>query len=265
MRLRTVIADDEPLAVTHLCAKLATIDDLEVVAIARDGAGALEAIRRHRPNLLILDIAMPNLTGIDVVEAVDDADPPAVIFISAHDQFAVDAFRTGATDYLLKPLDPERLRQAIDRVRLLLQQRSAEQRIGELRQVVTALRKEAQRRREQDYEDSFWVSSRGQLSRVMVRDVLWFGSEGDYVRIHTDAQQFLIHESLRSLEQRLDPDRFVRVHRQAIVALAAVASLQRLAFGAVRLNLANGDAVNVGRYYRDALQSILARPSLPSH
>ncbi len=257
MMLRAVVADDEPLAVRRLLVELARIETVDVVGVAKDGEEALRLIRKRKPNLVFLDIAMPNLSGIDVVEAIDTANPPAVIFISAHDQFAVQAFRTGATDYLLKPLDGERLREAVGRARTALEHRQAELRLAELKEVVAALRSQAAERGKQHYEDSIWVTRKGQLARIAVGDVIWFESDGDYVRIHTAEQEHFVHQSLRGLEQKLDPAEFVRVHRQAIVRIKSVVSLERGSFGSVRIHLANGASTNVGRSYRHALQSIL--------
>jgi DNA-binding LytR/AlgR family response regulator len=255
--VRTVIADDEPLALTRLRQELSDIPEIQVIGAASDGAQALEMITRERPDLVILDIAMPVLSGIEIIEALGGENPPAVVLLSAHDQFAVDAFREGAVDYLLKPLDGTRLRQAIDRACSALLTRNAEQRIRELKHVIDALRSQ-EALREDRYEKDLWIPHRGEMIRVPLAGIDWFGVDGDYVVIHAAGQEFLMHESLRNLGTRLDPSKFARVHRNAIVRIEGVASVERLRFG-YRLRLVSGDLVSVGRTYRDALNLIAPR------
>jgi DNA-binding LytR/AlgR family response regulator len=258
MRLRAVIADDEPLAVRRIEQALAAIADIEIVGAASTGRETLSLIGESRPDLVLLDIAMPELSGLDVVEALDPESPPAVIFVSAHDRFAVDAFREGAVDYLMKPLDSDRLRQAVDRARLMLRTRDAEQRIGELRAALEALRLQHGPPEAPAYERHLWVARRGATIRIAVDEVRWFGVEGDYVVLHVGESEHLIHDSLRSLETRLDPARYVRVHRNAIVRIDSVEAIERLRFGAFRLRLDDGTPVKVGRTYRDSVRRILA-------
>jgi len=256
--MRAIVADDEPLAVRRLIDALVKSGKAELVGSAKDGAEAVALIRSERPDLAVLDIAMPAVSGIDVVEAIDLAHPPAFIFVSAHRQYALEAFQTGAVDYLLKPLDRERFAKALDRARQALVSRTAQQRIEELGAPIEALRSEEARRSAKVANRSFWTNSKARLTRIPLDDVLWFGSDGDYVRLHTDEREHLIHESLRNLEQTLNPRQFVRVHRQAIVRTAAVSAIERLAFGAMRAVLLNGDVVPIGRSYRGALQAIMA-------
>jgi DNA-binding LytR/AlgR family response regulator len=262
--LRAIVADDEPLAVRRLVAALARHGKVEVVATAADGAEALDAIGRRRPDLLFLDIAMPNLSGIDVVEAMDVEHPPAVIFVSAHRQYALDAFQTGAVDYLLKPLDRERLHVAIERAAAALANRDARERLIEMRAVVDALRQEDKRRRDADREQGLWVSRKGQVVRVSLSAVIWFASDGDYVRITTLDGEHFINDSLRNLEARLDQAQFIRVHRQAIVNIRAIASIRRGRAGIDLLNLANGDQVRVGRAYRPLVKGLLDGDVVPA-
>lgn len=256
-RLRTLVADDEPLAVSRLVAALAKLEGIELVGTADEGSEALALIKRVQPELVFLDIAMPNLNGIDVVEAMDIESPPAVIFVSAHAQYALDAFRTGAVDYLLKPLDRTRLAQAVRRAEMALRSRSAHQRIEELRIAVESLRLEEARRAAAEADNSFWVAAKGRVERVPLSAVLWFASDGDYVRINTSTAEHFISDSLRNLESHLDPKEFIRVHRQAIVRISAITSVRRARVGLDMLRLANGDWVRVGRAYRPHLRKLL--------
>ena len=254
--MRVVIADDEPLALRRLQIALDAIPDVEIVGVADDGKQALDLIDSLSPDIVLLDIRMPEMSGLELVDALDHPSPPAVIFITAYDSFAVEAFREGAIDYLLKPLDEDRLRIAIERAQLALATRDASQRIAELREALTSLQREEAAREKPAYEEYIWVSSRGQVIRVPVDDVHWFEAEGDYVVIHAD-RNHLIHDSLRDLESRLDPQRFLRVHRGAIVCIQSVVGLDRSDFGAVRLRLVDGAEVAVSRSYKKATLSAL--------
>ncbi len=254
--MRVVIADDEPLALRRLQIALDAIPEVEIVGVADDGKQALDLIDSLSPDIVLLDIRMPEMSGLELVDALDHPSPPAVIFITAYDSFAVEAFREGAIDYLLKPLDEDRLRIAIERAQLALATRDASQRIAELREALTSLQREEAAREKPAYEEYIWVSSRGQVIRVPVDDVHWFEAEGDYVVIHAD-RNHLIHDSLRDLESRLDPQRFLRVHRSAIVCVQSVVGLDRSDFGAVRLRLVDGAEVAVSRSYKKATLSAL--------
>ena len=257
MTLRIVIADDEPLALRRMEIALAEMPDVEIVGTASDGEQALQLINALSPDIVLLDIRMPELSGLQLVEALDHPSPPAVIFITAYDTFAVEAFREGAVDYLLKPLDENRLRIAIERAQRALTTRDAGERISELRTALESLRREEALREKADYEEYLWVSARGHVIRVPVNDVHWFEAEGDYVLVHSADRSHLIHDSLRDLEGRLDPRRFLRVHRSAIVRMQSVVGLDRLDFGAVRLRLVNGAEVPVSRSYKKGTLALL--------
>lgn len=252
MTLRVVIADDEPLALRRLQIALDAMPQVEIVGSASDGQIALELINELSPDIVLLDIRMPEMSGLQLVEAMDHPSPPAVIFVTAYDSFAVEAFREGAVDYVLKPLDEERLRIAIERAQQALETRDASQRIAELREALARLQLEEAAREKPAYEEYLWVSARGHIIRVPVSDVHWFEAEGDYVLVHAFERDHLIHDSLRDLESRLDPNRFLRVHRSAIVRVQSVSALNRSEFGAVRLRLVNGAEVAVSRSYKKA-------------
>ncbi len=256
MTLRIVIADDEPLALRRLHIALDDMPGVEIVGSASDGEEALRLINELSPDIVLLDIRMPELSGLQLVEALDHPSPPAVIFVTAYDSFAVEAFREGAVDYLLKPLDEERLKLAIERAQLALETRDAKERIAELREALSTLQLEEAAREKPAYEEYLWVSSRGHVIRVPVSDVHWFEAEGDYVVIHAD-RNHLIHDSLRDLETRLDPHRFLRVHRSSIVCIPSVVGLERSDFGAVRLRLLDGSEVAVSRSYKKATLAAL--------
>lgn len=258
--LRAVIAEDEPLARKRLRQALAGIGGVTVVGSAGDGKSAVELINRIVPDIVFLDIRMPGLSGIELLRAIDLRQPPEVVFVSAYDAFAIDAFEQGAIDYVLKPVDDERLARAVERARERIRTRDAERRLLELNDAVEKLsrRKDAA----EAFERDFWISEGERVVRVPVREVIWIEAAGDYVVVHGEAGNHVMYDSLSALETRLDPDEFVRVHRSAIVRKPAVEAIERSKFGAVRLNLRGGFTTNVGRTYRkNALQSLRPAPA----
>ena len=257
MRLRAIIADDEDLALRRLALALRSIEQVDLVGTARDGPSALELIRERRPDLVIIDIQMPGLSGLQLVDALDLPSPPEIIFVTAFDRFAAQAFDQGIVDYVLKPIGEERLRRAITRAQERLRSRDTEQRLAELRQFVAKLADHAESGREGGYGKDLWINDRGIVVRLPVGNVSWFEAAGDYVVVHASELNYVIYDSLRALEARLDPKQFRRAHRSAIVRLGAVAGLERLKFGALRLRLSNGNAVGVGRTYRKSVEEAL--------
>jgi DNA-binding LytR/AlgR family response regulator len=255
--MRTIIADDEPLAVRRLQQELEKFGLTEIVGVAYDGKTAIEMIKRESPDLIIVDIAMPTLTGVEVVDALPARDPPAVIFVSAHEEFALEAFRQGAVDYLLKPLDGSRLRHAVKRAAEARATRSAIQRIEDLKRVIEALQS-SQDRKKSD-EGCIWVPRRGGVQRVDLADITHFVADGDYVVVHAGEREHLISDSLTALEARLDSERFVRVHRQSMVRIDAVRAIGKTPSGGHRLTLLTGAQVSVGRKFRSALRKIADR------
>ncbi|MBL8532040.1 MAG: response regulator transcription factor [Hyphomonadaceae bacterium] len=250
MTLRVLIADDEPLALRRITIALERAPDVEVVGTAKNGVEAVAMIRQLKPDVVLLDIDMPHLDGMAVAEAIAGANAPSIIFITAHESFALPAFDRGAVDYLLKPLDEDRLHRALERSRGAVGARGAQGRIAELKALVAALR--ARTKPDQADED-FWVSRRQELIRVRLADVLWISVDGDYAILHTKDGAFLVHESLRSIEARLDPAVFLRVHRSAIVRRSAIEAVERMPMGGLQLRLALGAVVRVSKPYRRAV------------
>lgn len=257
MTLRTVIADDEQLALRRLVLALRQIDEVELVGAARDGEAALDLIGRLRPDLVIVDIQMPGMSGLQLIDALDRPSPPEIIFVTAFSQFAAQAFDQGIVDYVLKPVSEERLKRAVARARERLCSRGAEHRIAELREFVARLAIGREASEDGGPGEDFWIGDRGTIVRVPAGQVSWFEAAGDYVVVHAAERNYVLHDSLRALELRLDPRQFRRTHRSAIVRLGAVAGLERLKFGALRLRLSSGDRVGVGRTYRKSLEEAL--------
>lgn len=242
--MRILIADDEPLARTRLAALLRDCTGAEVVASVGDGEAALAACAQQHPDLLLLDIAMPGLDGIGVARALTEQAPsPAVVFVTAFDQFAVAAFEVEAVDYLMKPVDPYRLQRALDRTRGYLDQRAAQPAAGKASQ----------------WLEEFWASDLSGLVRIASRDVDRVSAERDYMRLHVGRRSWLIHHSMAALEEGLDPELFVRLHRSAIVRKDFIAGFTRNPSGRWLARLADGTEQPVGRLYSDRVRAIAGR------
>lgn len=243
--LKILIADDEPLATERLQLLLARSPSVDLVGTASDGEAAVRLAEGLKPDLLLLDIAMPGMDGIDVARALADRRPsPAVIFVTAFDQFAVAAFEVAAVDYLMKPIEPGRLQTALDRARVHLRNR------GEA---------EAASAPASTHLEEFWASDRSGLVRIAARDVDRVSAERDYMRLHVGARSWLIHHSMAALEERLDPQLFVRLHRSAIVRRDFISGFSRNPSGRWIARLSDGSEQPVGRLYADRVRSIAGR------
>jgi two-component system, LytTR family, response regulator AlgR len=230
--LRTLIVDDEPLAIERLQILCARIAGLSLVGTAADGAGALRLIESLAPNLLLLDIQMPGLDGMAVARALAGrASRPALIFVTAFDQFAVAAFDVAAVDYLLKPVEAERLERAIARVRTQI----------EAAQPAPAL--------SSPWIHEFWVPHRAEIVRIAARDIDLIEAERDYMRLHVGPRSFLLHKTISELERRLDPAEFLRLHRSTLVRRDRIARFKHNGSGAWEAQLRDGRWLRVGRSY----------------
>lgn len=243
-RLRTLIADDEPLAVERLQLLCARQPGIEVVGTAADGAAALRLAGALKPDLLLLDIAMPDLDGIGVARALagSGAPSPAVVFVTAFDNFAVEAFELAAVDYLLKPVAPDRLALAVQRV---LDRREAPA--------------DAPAPAPDAHADEFWVPHRGAVIRIAAADLDRIDAERDYMRLHVGDRSYLLHQTITALESRLDPDLFIRVHRSTIVRRDRIVALRHDGGGGWHADLGPGGTVRIGRTYVNAVKAIAGR------
>lgn len=253
--LRLLLADDEPLALRRLRVALADIPDVEVVASASDGEQALTAMRALRPDVVLLDIKMPLANGFEVAAAVDEAGSPAIIFVTAYESYALQAFETSAVDYLLKPVEFDRLASALDRARARRAAADAGRRAEKLAEVLESLRIEAKEREAPQYDREFWIRERGRFLRVPVCDVDRIEAERDYVRIYWEGRTLLHRETMSHLEERLDPNVMLRVHRSAFVNWARLKAVQRDANGRLLAVLVSGEEVPVSRAYAQRVMS----------
>ncbi len=243
--LRVLVADDEPLAAERLQVLLARARGATLVGTASDGESAISMAEALSPDLLLLDIAMPGLDGIDVARSLAKRQPtPAVVFVTAFDQFAVAAFEVAAVDYLMKPVDPERLQRALDRASDYVAHRSSPA---------------AQAAAASEWIEEFWASDLSGLVRIASRDIDRVSAERDYMRLHVGRRSWLIHHSMTALEEGLDPALFVRLHRSAIVRKDFIAGFTRNPSGRWIARLADGTEQPVGRLYSDRVRAIAGR------
>lgn len=254
--IRVLLADDEPLARERLALAVAGIPEAEVVGMARNGREAVEAIRRLRPDVAVLDILMPGLDGFETIEALEQHDHvPEVIFVTAFHQHAVRAFEVHAVDYLLKPVDFERFREALNQAQERLVGRNARARLTELQDLVATLQRADGE--EDGHLRETWVRSARGLERLRFEDVELVTAEGDYVALHIGQQNHLVNHTMSELEEKLDPAVFRRVHRSAIVNLDCVEAIRRRRSRALVLVLDGGRTVPVGPSYAAATMEAL--------
>jgi two-component system LytT family response regulator len=251
MTIRTVIVDDEPLARTRIRSLLEREPDIVIVGECGDGRQAVNDLRQLEPDLVFLDVQMPALDGFGVLEALDNERLPAVIFVTAHDRYALRAFEVHALDYLLKPFDRERFQKALERVRNQLEHAetaASRQRLLALLEDVQAARKPLQR---------VVIKSEGRVFFVRVEDIDWIEAAGNYLRLHVGRETHLLRETMNGLEGRLDPAQFVRIHRSTMVQFDRIRELQPWFHGDYRVLLRDGTELTLSRGYRQKLQELL--------
>ena len=247
--MRVLIADDEPVALERLELALSCVPEAQLVAAARNGREALRLIRELKPDVAVLDIQMPGADGFGVVEGLGAADfTPEVVFVTAFHQHAMRAFEVQAVDYLLKPVAFERFREALRRARSRLDARASDERFAELQRLLQTLKSE-ESAAARSGERELWAPERGGLARIPVDTIERIEAEGDYVRVHVREAAHLIKDTITSLEQRLDPELFLRVHRSAIVSLARVKSVRRRLPRGHYLVMEGGAVIPVGPSY----------------
>lgn len=246
MTIRTLIVDDEPLAVERLQMLCAREPRIALVGTATDGEAALRLVEGLTPDLLMLDIAMPLLDGIGVARAVGQSGTrPAIIFVTAFEGFAVEAFDLAAIDYLLKPVAGDRLARAIDRVEIALAGRAG-----------TAALPYAP---SSQWAEEFWVPHRSELVRIGTDQIDRIEAERDYMRLHVGDHSYLLHQTISSLEQRLDPAEFIRLHRSHIVRRDHIKRLRHDGSGVWFACLAKGADIRIGRTYLANTKAITGR------
>lgn len=246
--MRVLIVDDEPLARRGLRRLLEGESDIEIVGEAASGTAAVEAIANLKPELVFLDIQMPEMDGLEVVAAVTPEKMPAVVFVTAYDRYALEAFDLNAADYVLKPVDPERFGRALARAR----QRLTTGERGDLEDRLMRLLQTAKPRRER-----LVVRSAGKIQFVDVDEIDWVNAEDNYVRIYAGGKTYLMRETVGGIEERLDPERFLRIRRSTIVRIDRIKEIRPLLNGTYELLLEDGTRVTSARRFRESIEKLI--------
>lgn len=247
-RVRALIVDDEPLSRERLHMHLAPDSRLEIVGEAKDGREAIEQIEALNPDLVFLDVQMPELNGFDVVSALEMDALPQIIFVTAFDEYAVRAFDVNAVDYVLKPVDPARLKTAVDRA--LAQKQSATPGDERLQALLQSVRKAS-------YAKRIVVREKGVAYFLPIGDVDWIEAAGNYLKVHAVGKTFLLRQSLKDFEEQLDPEQFARVHRSAIVNIGSVIRIEPWTRGEYRVVLRDKTVLNSSRAYGQGFRALL--------
>lgn len=251
--LEVLIVDDEPLARGFLRATLESMPDVSVAGECGDGVEAVEAIRGLDPDLVLLDVQMPEVDGFDVIERIGPARMPAVIFTTAHQSHTLRAFEVHALDYILKPIDPERLRASIEHARPRIRRSQAESLADRLASLLDMVGRASAG----EYAQRITVRRDDSISFVRLEDVDWLEAARNYVRLHVGSESYLVRHTLRGLLENLDPSRFVRIHRSAAVNLDRVREVQPWLNGEYIVILHSGEKLRVGRTWRDDLLKLM--------
>ena len=251
MTLRALIVDDEAIARRRIRRLLRSVEGMAIAGECGDGTSALATIDGTRPDLVFLDVQMPGLDGFDVIARLQAECIPAIIFVTAFDRYALRAFDVHAVDYLLKPIAPARLRVAIERARDRLAR-------GDHQPGLRSLAREAQERPR--YLTRLSVRARGRVMLVDVEAIDWIQAADNYVTVHASGREYLLRETLATLERQLDPDRFVRIHRSTIASLDRIAELQPSSHGDFDVRLRDGTRLTLSRSWREHVERTLGRP-----
>jgi two-component system, LytTR family, response regulator len=260
VKIRTVIADDEELARRGLKALSQRCEDLELICECRNGREAVDAIHRHRPDLVFLDVQMPGKTGFDVISAIADAQRPHVVFVTAYDKFALRAFEVHALDYLLKPVNEERFDAALARVREAMSHATDNAIWQRVRQVAADLQV-ATSPSKVTAVDRLPIKVNGRIVVIRVSDIDWIEADGDYVSVHVGGKTWLMRETIAAVELRLALSGFVRIHRSVLVNVDRVAELQPQDKGEYAVLLRDGTELKLSRSYHASVERLVSGSS----
>jgi two-component system LytT family response regulator len=259
MTIRTLIVDDEKLAIQGLQLRLEPYADVEIIGTCANGREAIRAIKTEKPDLVFLDIQMPGFDGFSVVSGVMEIEPPLFVFVTAYEEHAIRAFEANAINYLMKPVDEDKLADTLDRVRTRLAEKRSAEEAEKLKDVLAEVAPEAMENMPASeesagrYEKMINVKDRGQIFRVDVDTIEHIEAAGDYMCIYTGDNSLILRETMKDLERRLDPRVFQRVHRSTIVNLDQVRQVRPHTNGECFLVLDSGAEVKVSRSYRDVV------------
>ncbi len=258
LRIRTLIVDDEPTARAAIRALLAPDPEVLVVGECADGASALDTIRADAPDLVYLDVQMPGMDGLAMLQQLASAEVPVVVFVTAYDQYALRAFEAHALDYLLKPFSNERFHETLTRAK----QQVRQGKLSTLHQQLLSLLDTSGRPSAADggYLKRLVIKSGSRVTILGVKDIDWIEADGDYVRVHAGRAWHVLRETMKHLETQFDPVRFVRIHRSTIVNVERIKELQPYFHGEYVVVLHDGTHLKLSRGYKEHLETALGRP-----
>ena len=255
MKIRTLIVDDEPLARSRIRSLLANDSSVDVIGECSDGQKAVSAINDLTPDLVFLDVQMPAMDGFEVIKTIPTEQMPTVIFVTAYDRYALKAFEVNALDYLLKPFDRSRFQKTLERAKVMIRRMQNRDVNDQLLSLLADLR------REQEIPERFIIKSGGRVVFLRVEEIDWMRAVGNYVRLHVGRDSHLMRETMTAMEEKLDPDRFMRIHRSTIVNLDRVKEVQPWTKGEYVVIMRDGTRLIMSRRYRERLNDRLNKPA----
>ncbi len=261
MTIRTILVDDEALAIQGLALRLEAHPDVEIIETCNNGREAIRAIKTHKPDLVFLDIQMPGFDGFSVVSGLAEVEPPLFVFVTAYSDHAIRAFEAQATDYLMKPVEEDRLAATLDRVRQRLSEKKGVEEVERLKEALAEHAPEVHEEivdgddapHSNRFEKLINIKDQGQIFRVDVDSIERIDAAGDYMCIYTGGETLILRQTMKDMEKRLDPRKFQRVHRSSIVNLDLVKQVKPHTNGECFLVLDSGAQVKVSRSYRDVV------------
>jgi two-component system LytT family response regulator len=264
-KLRTVVVDDEPLALKLMLSKLSKIPEIEIVATCKNGREAIDAVMEKAPDLMFLDIQMPGLTGLEVVKQLQNDVQPLIVFATAFEQYALDAFDAHAVDYVVKPIDDERIKVSVDRA---LQRHLIQQQIKTKQQVIGAIESISEQKtvawstsndnQAPKENKKIVIKDRDEIHIISQTDIQWIDAAGDYICVHAKGETHVKRSTLKEMLNELDENMFKRIHRSTIVNLSYIRKVIPHTKGEYFLMLGEFDKVKVSRNYKDVIKSYLS-------
>jgi len=251
VKIRAIIVDDEPLARKFLRQMLQDDPDTEIIAECGSGYEALPAIRKLQPDLLFLDIQMPEMDGFAILQALDQQRMPLVVFVTAYDQYAMRAFEVHALDYLLKPFDDQKFERTMKRVKAQIRGKERERTDSQMLAFLKELKDKS------SYLERISIKTADRITLLRVEEIDWIEADDNYVQIHAGKSSHQLRETITNLERQLNPAKFLRIHRSSIVNLERIESLEQMFHGEYRVILKNGSELTLSRRYREKARQLL--------
>ena len=261
MTIKTIIADDEPLAREKIRTLLAEDPDIELIGECADGIETVTAIRNQQPDLVFLDVQMPELDGFGVLKALRHSNMPTLIFVTAYDQYALQAFEVHALDYLLKPFDRERFQKALQRAKEHIRKEKSGEVNEKLLTLLQDLKSEKSNHHERKYLERLVIKAGGRVTFLKTAEIDWIEAAGNYIRLYIGKDSHLLRDTMNNIQTKLDPEKFLRIHRSTILKIDRIKELQPWHQGEYVVTLQNGKQLTSSRSYRHQLSTLLENSS----